>query len=218
MEIKSDSETIEYRKYDARFEPEVLEIFTASFENYPLFYGIFKDGFKDEKKFLEFYKCLMRVIFRATIRQYGCYIGFKDDKIVSLVIIESPDDKPVGVWDYTVCGMMNVILKLGLKKTFGFMDLSDQTERVVRGITEPHWHLYFLSVDPEHQGEGIGSHAIKSFVIPLVKENGGKLITVTTNAPDNVNFYLNSGFSLVEEETLEYSGNPVGNWTFRMDL
>lgn len=53
MEIKSDFKAIEYRKYDARFEPEVLEIFTASFVNYPLFCGIFKDGFKDEKKFLE---------------------------------------------------------------------------------------------------------------------------------------------------------------------
>lgn len=50
MEMKSDSKAIEYRKYDARFEPEVLEIFTASFVNYPLFYSIFKEGFKDEKK------------------------------------------------------------------------------------------------------------------------------------------------------------------------
>jgi hypothetical protein len=69
----------------------------------------------------------MRVIFRATIRQYGCYIGFRSNEIVSLVIINSPDNKPVGVWDYTVCGMMSVIMKLGLKKTFGFMDLSDRT-------------------------------------------------------------------------------------------
>ena len=218
MEKNADYNEIEYRKYDSHFEPEVLRIFTASFENYPLFYGIFKDGFKDEKKFLEFYECLMRVIFRATIRQYGCYIGFRSDEIVSLVIINSPDDKPVGVWDYTVCGMMSVIMKLGLKKTFGFMDLSDRTERVVRSISEPHWHLYFLSVDPEHQGEGIGSQAINSFLIPLVKDNGGKLITVTTNAESNVKFYQNNGFSLVEEETLEYDGKPVGNWTFRMDL
>ena len=54
MKTESDFKAIEYRKYAARFEPEVLEIFTASFENYPLFYGIFKDGFKDEKSFLHF--------------------------------------------------------------------------------------------------------------------------------------------------------------------
>lgn len=82
------------------------------------------------------------------------------------------------------------------------MNLSDQTERVFKSITEPHRHLYFLSVDPEHQGEGIGSHAVKPFVIPLVKENGGKLITVTANASNNVNFYLNSGFLLLRKKRL----------------
>lgn len=216
--MNSVSKTIEYKKYDDCFESKVIKMFTAAFENYPLFYGIFKNGFKDEKKFLEFYECLMRVIFKATIRQYGCYIGFKDGEIVSIVIINAPDDKPVGVWDYTVCGMMKVIIKLGMKKTFGFMNLSDQTERVVKSITKPHWHLYFLAVDPKHQGEGIGSDAINSFMIPLVKENNGEIITVTTNAESNVNFYLNNGFSLVEEETLEYDGNPVDNWTFKMNL
>lgn len=98
------------------------------------------------------------------------------------------------------------------------MDLSDRTERVVRSISEPHWHLYFLSVDPKLQGEGLGSEAIRNFLIPLVKKNNGKMITVTTNFENNVNFYLNNGFSLVKEETLEYDGKPVGNWTFRMDL
>lgn len=52
MGNNADYNEIEYRKYDSRFEPEVLRIFTASFENYPLFYGIFKDGFKDKKSFL----------------------------------------------------------------------------------------------------------------------------------------------------------------------
>ena len=75
-----------------------------------------------------------------------------------------------------------------------------------------------MAVDPKHQGEGIGSDAINSFMIPLVKENYGKIITVTTNAESNVKFYLNNGFSLVEEETFEYDGNLVGNWTFKMDL
>ncbi len=209
---------VEYKKYDASLEAEVLKLFTEAFENYPLFYGIFKDGFKDENKFLSFYKYLMKVIFKATIRKDECFIGFKEGKAVSIVITESPTDKPIGVWDYTVCGMAGVIMQLGLKNTFKFIDLSDETEVAVKSITDPRWHLYFLAVDPKRQGEGIGSDAIKNFLIPSVKENGGNLITVTTNSESNVNFYLNNGFSLVKEETLEYNSKPVGNWTFRMDL
>ena len=30
--------------------------------------------------------------------------------------------------------------------------------------------------------------------------------------------YLDNGFSLVEEEVLDFNGKPLGNWTFRMDL
>jgi GNAT superfamily N-acetyltransferase len=114
--------------------------------------------------------------------------------------------------------MMGVIIRLGLKNTLQFMNLSDRTEVVVKRIKEPRWHLYFLAVAPKHQGEGVGSDAIHNFVIPLVKERNGKLITVTTNAEKNVNFYLKNGFSLVEEEMLKYNGNTFGNWTFRMDL
>ena len=78
--------------------------------------------------------------------------------------------------------------------------------------------MYFLAVDPDCQKQGIGSGAIQDFLIPLVKSNGGNLITVTTNDEKNVAFYMNNGFRLVKEETLEYNAKPIGNWTFRMDL
>ena len=209
---------IEYVKYDASYEEEVLRVFTEAFKNYPLFYNIFEDNFKTEEKLLDFYKLVIKTIFKATIRKDACYIGLKDGQVASIVIVESPDNKPISVWDYTVCGMPGVIMKLGIKNTFKFMDISDRTEVVVKSIKEPRWHLYFLAVDPELHGEGIGSDAIRNFLIPLVKKNNGKLITVTTNSEKNVSFYLNNGFSLVEEERLEYNEKPFGNWTFRMDL
>ena len=98
------------------------------------------------------------------------------------------------------------------------MEMSDRTEIVVKSIPEPRWHLYFLAVDPGCQKQGMGSGAIQDFLIPLVKTNGGNLITVTTNAEKNVAFYVNNGFKLVKEETLECNGKTIGNWTFRMDL
>ena len=98
------------------------------------------------------------------------------------------------------------------------MELSDKTEIVVKSIPEPRWHLYFLAVDPNYQSQGIGTGAIHDFLIPLVRSNGGNLITVTTNSEKNVDFYIHNGFSLVKEETLEYNAKSIGNWSFRMDL
>ncbi|MCR4608992.1 MAG: GNAT family N-acetyltransferase [Eubacterium sp.] len=95
---------------------------------------------------------------------------------------------------------------------------SDKPEIVVKSIPEPRWHLYFLAVDPKDQKRGIGSEAIQGFLIPLVKSNGGNLITVTTNSEKNVDFYINNGFTLVKEEMLECNEKSIGNWMFRMDL
>ncbi len=209
---------IEYKRYDRSYEDEVLKVFTESFAGYPLFWGVFEKRFKSEAKLRSFYERLMKGIFRATIRKDDCYIGFADRKVRSVVIVEKPSDKPVGFWDYAVSGMAGIIARIGIRDTLRFMEMSDKTEIVVRSIPGPRWHLYFLAVDPEHHKQGIGSGAIQDFLIPLVRSNGGNLITVTTNAEKNVSFYINNGFKLVKEETLECNAKTIGNWTFRMDL
>ncbi|SEQ38625.1 Acetyltransferase (GNAT) domain-containing protein [Lachnospiraceae bacterium NE2001] len=209
---------VEYREYDASYEEEVLKVFTSAFFKYPLFYTVFQGVVKGEKNINELYELLIKGIFKATIRKDECYIGFLNGRVASIVIIERPTSKPIGFWDYAVSGFPKVLFKLGIIKIMKYLTIADDTEIVVKRIKEPRWHLYFLAVDPAHQHEGIGSDAIQNFLIPLVKKNGGKLLTVTTNAKKNVKFYLDNGFSLVEEEKLSYYGNTIGNWTFRMDL
>ena len=209
---------IEYKHYDKSYEDEVLKVFTESFVNYPLFWGVFENRFKSEVKLRSFYYRLMKGIFRATVRKDDCYIGIVDGNVAVIVIIEKPSDKPVNFWDYAVSGMAGIIARIGLRDTLKFMEMSDKTEVVVKSIPEPRWHLYFLAVGPDYQKQGYGSGAIRDFVIPLVKSNGGNLLTVTTNAEKNVAFYINNGFKLVKEEMLECNAKTVGNWTFRMDL
>ena len=209
---------VEYKRYDKSYEDEVLKVFTEAFVNYPLFWGVFEDRFKSESKLRSFYDRLMKGIFRATVRRNDCYIGIVDGKVKAIVIVEKPSDKSVGFWDYAVSGMAGIIARIGVRDTLRFMEMSDRTEIVVKSIPEPRWHLYFLAVDPGCQKQGMGSGAIQDFLIPLVKTNGGNLITVTTNAEKNVAFYVNNGFKLVKEETLECNGKTIGNWTFRMDL
>ena len=209
---------VEYKQYDSSYEAEALKVFTESFVNYPLFWGVFKDRFKSEIKLRSFYEVLMKGIFKATIRKYDCYVGVADGKVTVIVIVEKPSDKTVGFWDYAVSGMAGVIARIGLTDTLKYMELSDKTETVVKSITKPRWHLYFLAVDPKYQSRGIGTGVIQYFLIPLVRSNGGNLITVTTNSEKNVAFYIDNGFRLVKEETLECNAKSIGNWTFRMDL
>ena len=209
---------VEYKQYDSSYEAETLRVFIESFVHYPLFWGIFEDLFKSEIKLRSFHAQLMKGLFKATIRKEACYIGVVDGKVRAVVIVEKPSDKPISFGDYAVSGMPGVIAKIGLKNTLKFMELSDKTEIVVKSIPEPRWHSYFLAVDPNYQSQGIGMGAIQNFLIPLVKSNGGNLITVTTNSEKNVDFYFRNGFSFIKEETHKYNAKPIGNWSFRMDL
>ena len=209
---------VEYKQYDSSYEAEALKVFKESFVHYPLFWGVFEDLFKSEIKLRNFHAQLMKGLFKATIRKDDCYIGVADGKVRAVVIVEKPSYKPISFWDYAVSGMPGVIAKIGLANTLKFMELSDKTEIVVKSIPEKRWHLYFLAVDPNYQSQGIGTGAIQDFLIPLVRSNGGDLITVTTNSEKNVDFYIRNGFSLIKEETLEYNAKSFGNWSFRMDL
>ena len=209
---------VEYKHYDSSYEADALKVLIEAFVNYPLFWGAFEGRFKSDIKLRSFYERLMKGIFRATIRKDDCYIAVVDGEVAAIVIVEKPSDKTIGFWDYAVNGMPGVIAKIGLADTLKYMELTDKTEIIVKSITEPHWHLYFLAVDPKYQGQSIGTGVIQNFVIPLVRANVGNLITVTTNSEKNVNFYKNNGFSLIKEETLEYKAKSIRNWSFRMDL
>ena len=119
---------VEYKRYDRSYEDEVLNVFTASFVNYPLFWGVFEDRFKSETELRSFYERLMKGIFRATVRKDDCYIGIADGKVKVIVIVEKPSDKPVGFWDYAVSGMAGIIARIGIRDTLRFMEMSDKTE------------------------------------------------------------------------------------------
>ena len=113
---------VEYKRYDSSYEAEALRIFTESFVNYPLFWGVFENRFRSEIKQRDFYEHLIKGIFRATIRQDDCYIGVEDGNIAVIMILEKPSDKPVGFWDYAVSGMAGVIARIGLADTLRFMN------------------------------------------------------------------------------------------------
>ena len=128
---------VEYKHYVRSYEAEVLKVFTESFVDYPLFWGVFKDRFKSEKKLRSFYECLIKGIFKATVRKDDCYIGIADGKVRVIVIVEKPSDKPVGFWDYAVSGMPGIIAKIGLRDTLKYMELSDKTEIAEKAFPNP---------------------------------------------------------------------------------
>jgi hypothetical protein len=70
---------------------------------------------------------------------------------------------------------------------------------------EPHWYLATLGVDPDAQGEGIGSALASSFL--KWADRDASPAYLETDRPENVPFYERRGFRV--EHVVEVLGAPI---------
>jgi len=70
---------------------------------------------------------------------------------------------------------------------------------------EPHWYLATLGVDPDSQGEGIGSALASSFL--KWADRDARPAYLETDRPENVSFYERLGFRV--EHEVEVLGAPI---------
>ena len=64
-------------------------------------------------------------------------------------------------------------------------------------MSQPHWYLWALGVDPEHQRKGVG----RSLLAPTLADarNAGFPCYLETETEGNVTFYRNQGFEVIRE-------------------
>jgi len=68
----------------------------------------------------------------------------------------------------------------------------------------PHWYLFFLAVDPDAQGQGLGSAMLKATLAPI--DAAGASSYLEASSEKNVPLYLRHGF----EVTSEFQPEPTG--------
>ena len=73
----------------------------------------------------------------------------------------------------------------------------------------PHWYLYALGTDPEHQGKGIGSALFEPMLARCDAES--RLAYLEASRPENVPYYQRFGFEVIGEFAM-----PRGPVVWRM--
>jgi GNAT superfamily N-acetyltransferase len=83
----------------------------------------------------------------------------------------------------------------------------------VRITPQPHWYLFMVGVDPDHQGKGIGSAVLRPIFARADAE--GMPCALETMNGRNVPFYERQGFAVLEHTIMPHSDIEV--WVMRRE-
>ncbi|WP_018142601.1 GNAT family N-acetyltransferase [Alloscardovia criceti] len=206
---------ITYREATAAEIPYIAKLSAQSFGNYPFFDFAFLNSFQRDDAYFDYMEKLHRIHTKANMQQHKCFVGVKDGKIVSTALLQDPRAKRVGIWDYIKAGATSLVFPVGFSKILNFFSISEEAHEDCAREYPNAWYLEKLAVDPSMKGAGLGSSMIKDCLIPYVKENSGKELTLITNTQANRKFYTKNGFDEFAERTLERDDEKIGNWSFR---
>ena len=117
----------------------------------------------------------------------------------------SPAHPTVTAEERDATGWHEVAAAWGAEVLARFAAFGDDLGGVVESLPpEPHWHLSWLGVEPNHQGQGIGSMLVRQ--VTTRADAAGVACDLFTLALRNVPIYEHLGFCVMRETFLPRSG------------
>ncbi|MBP1907682.1 ribosomal protein S18 acetylase RimI-like enzyme [Paenibacillus turicensis] len=209
---------MQFRKATRDDLKEMSQLAATSFADYVIYEQSVKSTFKTKAKYHRFLYEMHYVQFATFLRKGTSLVGTIDDEIVSFALLESPQFKSLTLWDYVWSGGLRLIPYMLKNRLLHFMNKMDKaSEKCIDGT--PHsWYLSMLAVSKLHQGKQLGTKMIQDCVIPFVKKQGGRRLTLITNNEVNQKFYHKNGFVQFFADKLHFKDGFANNWSFEMDL
>jgi len=190
------------QRLDEQQLPQVIAMISKAFHQYQLSTYIYPDETERTRR--------LSLMFSISL----CYTFYYGE------IITTPDITGAACWlppESTVVsnkrllriGALTLLLKMGLSGLYRL----NQAETYMRSthqrcISEPHWYLWVLGVDPAHHGQGIGGMLLRTgleradaFGLPSYLE---------TMNPNNVSLYQKFGFAIASEGNIP--GSNLRMW------
>lgn len=121
-----------------------------------------------------------------------------------------PGNTKISLGQIISSGLWIAPMKLGFKPLGRFFTLISQLERQhEKAMHEEHWYLFALGVEPQFQGEGLGSALLE----PILKEADTKKQScyLETAKEKNIAFYQKHAFHVVNKAFLPKEGPQF--WT-----
>ena len=135
--------------------------------------------------------------FVEAVRRWGiAEVAKEGGKIVGVSLVFPPGGYPPSIRAQLVIARGPI--RAGLQRALRFNRLDREMSK--RHPKFSHYYLWFLGVEPEHQGQGIGSLLLRSLA---EKADADRVRTyLETDKPTSVKLYEKHGFRVDREEVL----------------
>lgn len=199
---------MDVRAYETSDENSASLVLGRAFAEDPIFEYLLRDR-RDRDARLVW--CMRQGIRGAMTHGIG-FVAAEQSRVLGVALWVRPGVRPtVSLAQNLLIGGWQAPMFLGIRGTWRELEReADLEERYARDLTEPHWVLDLLGVDPSQQGRGIG----RALVEPMLARADDERVPayLYTSKPDNVGYYRRFGFEVVSDRTRP--GIPT-NWSMR---
>ena len=174
--------------------PGVATVLSRAFRDNPGFCGILRgDSARRRERVL--FGCMLGFA-RAVLRHGAVEVVRRDGVPVAASLVLPPGSFPMPVRGQLTTASGVLRSRPGRAHRFARADY-EMHKRHPRGL---YHYLWFLGVEPEHQGHGVGSELLRSFTAKADSEQ--QPCYLETDRERNVGFYQRHGFELLAESIL----------------
>ena len=209
---------MQFRKATPNDLKEMSQLAATSFADYVIYEQSVKSTFKTKADYHRFLYEIHYVQFATFLRKGISIVGTIDDEIVGLALLEPPQFKSLSLWDYVWSGGLRLIPYMLKNRLLHFMDKMDKASKKCIDGTPQSWYLSMFAISKLHQGKQLGTKMIQDCVIPFVKKQGGRRLTLITNNEVNQKFYSKNGFVQFFANQLHFKDGDAPNWSFKLEV
>lgn len=175
-------------------------VYTRAFMDDPISAWIAPDLAQRERGLPLYFRMAMQYALR-----FGGQVHCSDDAPRAVATWLEPGRSPPSTLGMLRTGLLRLLWSGGLSDARRLLTLGDTFDRLhEQDMTQPHWYLWLLAVDPPFQGKGLGGELLRP---ALDAADRARLPCYLETARErNVSFYLRFGFRMLRDERMGRDG------------
>jgi ribosomal protein S18 acetylase RimI-like enzyme len=164
-------------------------VFARSFFDYPTITSHWPDAKRRARYLNRYLACTL---------EYGLRYGevFTTQGGAGIAVWLPPGQTRTTTWRYVRSGFLRVPIMMGVREFLRALRSDGQLHEAHGEIMKnPHWYLWALAVDPDKQGNGVGTALLRKGTDKALA--AGVPCYLETHDERNLGFFENAGFELV---------------------